>query len=81
MEEKKQNKGKMKSAVPATKGELIAFASEVGISVAVPLAILAFVGRSIDKTYDTTPAFLVVGLLLSIVSTTIIIWKKVKNFI
>jgi len=70
-----------KPKVPTTKGELIAFAFEVGYSVAIPLAILAFGGRWLDRQMDTTPTFLIIGLLLSIVSTSIIIWRKVRNFL
>ncbi len=66
---------------PETKAELIAFASDVGIAIAVPLALFAFGGRWIDRQYGTTPLFLIIGLLLSLVSTGIIIWKKVKNFL
>ncbi|HEY4512198.1 MAG TPA: AtpZ/AtpI family protein [Candidatus Paceibacterota bacterium] len=81
MEEVKKDNNQKKRPVPATKAELIAFAFEVGYSVAIPLAILAFGGRWLDRQMDTTPTFLVIGLLLSIVSTSIIIWRKVRTFL
>lgn len=74
MEDKKPN-------APQTKGELISFAFDVGGAIAVPLAIFAFGGRWIDKQNGTTPLFLIIGLLLSLVSTGIIIWRKVRNFL
>lgn len=67
--------------VPTTKAELIAFAFDVGGAIAILLAIFAFGGRWIDKQNSTTPLFLIVGLLLSLVSTGIIIWRKVRNFL
>ena len=66
---------------PETKAELIAFAFDVGIAIAVPLAIFAFIGRTLDNSYGTSPLFLVIGLLLSLISTGIIIWKKVRDFL
>lgn len=66
---------------PETRAELIAFAFDVGMAIAGPLAVFAFIGRTIDKSYDTSPLFLIIGLLLSLVSTGIIIWKKVKHFL
>ena len=67
--------------VPQTRNELIAFAFDVGGAIAIPLAIFAFGGRMLDKAEGTTPLFLIVGLLLSLISTGIIIWRKVRNFL
>jgi F0F1-type ATP synthase assembly protein I len=65
----------------STKGELIGFAYEVGSAIAIPLIIFALTGRAIDKAYNSTPLFLIIGLLLSLISTGYIIYKKVKKFI
>jgi len=75
-----QNK-EVKKGAPTTRAELIAFAFDVGMAVAVPLVVLALGGRYIDKTFGTSPLFLILGLLLSIISTGIIIWKKTKSFL
>lgn len=70
-----------KSSVPATKAELTSFAFEVGSAIAIPLVVFALGGRVLDRNFDTGHLFLIVGLLLSLISTGIIIYKKVKNFI
>jgi F0F1-type ATP synthase assembly protein I len=70
-----------KPNVPTTKGELIAFAFDMGFAIALPLVLFAGGGRYIDKLNGTTPLFLIIGLLLSLVSTGIIIWRKVRNFL
>ena len=81
VEEDKKHEDFSKKKVPTTRAELVNFAFEVGSAIALPLVIFAFIGRFIDKVYGTTPLFLIIGLLLSLVSTGIIIWKKVKNFL
>jgi F0F1-type ATP synthase assembly protein I len=73
-EEKKQEKDAL------TKSDLISFAFEVGGSIALPLVILALGGRLLDKHFDTSPLFLILGLLLSLISTAYLISKKVKKF-
>jgi len=80
-EQKKDEKVPQKGGVPTTRAELIAFAFDVGLAIAVPLVIFALGGRFIDREYGTTPLFLIIGLLLSLVSTGIIIWKKTKTFL
>ena len=66
---------------PETRAELVAFAFDVGIAIAGPLVIFALGGRFLDRAYGTSPIFLISGLLISLISTGIIIWKKVKSFI
>ena len=78
--DKKEGEPKVSQTL-STRGELVGFAYEVGSAIAVPLVILALSGRYIDKTYGTSPLFLVAGLLLSLVSTSYIIYKKVKKII
>jgi F0F1-type ATP synthase assembly protein I len=70
-----------KPNAPQTRNELIAFAFDVGGAIAIPLVLFAFGGRMLDKAQGTSPLFLIIGLLLSLISTGIIIWKKVKNFL
>jgi F0F1-type ATP synthase assembly protein I len=66
---------------PETRAELIAFAFDVGLAIAVPLVIFALGGRFIDRSYGTSPLFLIIGLLISLITTGITIWKKVKHFL
>ena len=80
-EEKKDEKAPKKTGAPTTRAELTAFAFDVGMGIAVPLVVFALGGRFIDRAYGTTPLFLIIGLLLSLVSTGIIIWKKTKTFL
>lgn len=65
----------------ATRAELVSFAFGVGSSIAVPLVIFALIGRLLDRNFGTGHIFLILGLLLSLISTTIIMIKKVKNFL
>jgi F0F1-type ATP synthase assembly protein I len=79
--QEKQTTDTIKGKVPTTKAELVSFAFEVGSAIAVPLVVFALGGRVLDRNFDTGHLFLIAGLLLSLISTGIIIYKKVKNFI
>lgn len=79
--ESEKIKNKTLQTAPTTKEELVSFAFEVGSAIALPLVIFALGGRMLDRQFDTSPLYLIIGLLLSLVSTGIIIWKKVKTFV
>lgn len=66
---------------PLTTANLISFASEIGFSIAIPLAGFVFVGHILDKNTGTSPMFIIVGLLLSLITTSIIILTKIKKFL
>ena len=63
-----------------TRGDLVSFAMDVGFSISLPLAGFIFIGHLLDKNFDTKPLFLIIGLLLSLATTTVIIGKKIKKF-
>lgn len=45
---------------------LLELAWEMGFTIAIPLAILVFAGVILDRTYHTTPFFIIFGIILSI---------------
>jgi ATP synthase protein I len=54
----------------------LGFAWELGYSIAVPLVVFALAGRLLDKYLGTSPWLLLVGLLVAIVSSSYIVYKK-----
>lgn len=81
MEQEKNKQEPGKDDQFLTKRQLISFAYDVGFAIIIPLVVLALAGRFVDQKLGTSPLFLIVGILLSLVSTTIIIYKKTKDFI
>jgi F0F1-type ATP synthase assembly protein I len=67
MEENKQNE-KPWSA--------LGFAWELGYSIVIPIVIFALAGRLLDKKLDTSPWLLLLGILISIVVTTVLVYQK-----
>ena len=83
MEDKTKNElndGVSKEKV-LTKSELTSFAMDIGFSIAIPLAGFVFIGKLIDSEFHTEPLFLIFGLILSLISTTIVMIKKIKNIL
>lgn len=62
-----------------TTAELITFATDLGFSIVIPIALLTFGGRFIDKKFDTAPWFMIGGLLISVFVTGYIVFKKTKK--
>lgn len=54
----------------------VSLAWELGYSIAVPLVVLALGGRFLDKKLGTTPWMLLAGILLSIIISSYIVYKK-----
>ena len=57
----------------------LSLAWQLGYSIAIPLVLLALLGRFLDKRFGTSPWLLLVGIFLSlIVSTFAVYYKTVK---
>ncbi len=74
MEDKKKKNNSEDQAWSA-----MSLAWEMGYSIAIPLVLSALVGRFLDKKFGTSPWLLLVGILLAIISSTYIIYKKTTD--
>lgn len=54
----------------------VSLAWELGYSIAVPLVIFALIGRLLDKKLGTSPWLLLIGILIAIISSSYIVYKK-----
>lgn len=73
---------KLKGARPIDKAALISLSMELGYIIAIPLVILALLGKWGDKHWHHSfPWMTLVGILLAIVSTTVWLTKKLKAYI
>ena len=59
--------------------DLIKQALRLGVAIVVPLVILLLAGRTLDIRFDTTPLFLIVGLVLSFVVSIVTLVKIVRR--
>ena len=53
----------------------------LGFTIAIPLVTFAFMGRFLDKKWGTSPWFLLGGILLAIIMTTLLIYRKIKEIV
>lgn len=54
-------------------------AGELGYMIAIPIVIFALIGRFADRFFDTSPWLLLIGILISIFTSTWLIYRKVKE--
>ena len=54
----------------------LGFAWELGYSIVIPIVIFALAGRLLDKKLDTAPWLLILGILISIIVTTVLVYQK-----
>lgn len=54
----------------------LGFAWQLGYSIVVPIVVFALAGRLLDKKLDTSPWFLLGGILISIIVSSYIVYKK-----
>lgn len=59
----------------------VSLAWELGYSIAVPLVGLAFVGRFLDKKLESSPWFLLTGILISISISSYLIYRKTVDIL
>ena len=51
---------------------------ELGYTIAVPIVLLALVGRFADKHFETSPWLLLAGILLSIIVSSALVYRKIS---
>ena len=76
----KRNNIEMKNS-KTDKMSVFSLAFELGYMVAIPIVILALVGRIIDKKLDSSPWFFLLGIVISIIVSTYWIYKKTAAII
>lgn len=59
----------------------ISIAMQLGYVIAIPLVVLAIGGRILDKHYNSSPIFLLTGVVLSLIVSSILAFIKIKNIL
>ena len=59
----------------------MSLAWELGYSIAVPLVGLALIGRFLDKKFESSPWFLLIGILISITISSYLIYRKTVDIL
>ena len=67
---------KTKMAKSENSWSALGFAWQLGYSIVIPIVIFALAGRLLDKKLDTSPWLLLLGILISIVVTTVLVYQK-----
>ena len=57
---------------------VVGIAWQLGYTIAVPLVVLAFVGRFLDRKFGTSPWLLLAGILLALVVTGIGVTRQIR---
>ena len=55
-------------------------AGDFGATIAVPVVLLAIIGRKMDNNYDSGIIFTLIGFVLAAIISGIIIYKKAKRY-
>jgi F0F1-type ATP synthase assembly protein I len=53
--------------------------SQVGLVIAVPVAVFAYFGAKMDRFYHTTPLFMISGMGLSLLVSSLLIYRMIKK--
>ena len=59
----------------------LALAWELGYTIAIPIVALALGGRFLDKSFGTGPILLLVGIFVSILLTSFLVYRKTKKIL
>ena len=58
----------------------LAFAWELGYTIAIPIVLFAFLGRVLDRIFSTSPLLLLGGIVASIFLIAFLVWRKASRF-
>ncbi len=54
---------------------------ELGYTITIPIVALALVGRMLDKRFETSPWLLLAGIVVSIIVSSFMVYRKVKKIL
>lgn len=57
----------------------LGLAWELGYLIALPIAVLGFGGALLDKKLGTSPAFILIGVALSLIISGTAVYRKIKE--
>lgn len=57
----------------------VRLAWNIGYIVAIPVVLLGFGGAYLDRTWDTSPIFILLGFSLSLALSSVGIWRKLRE--
>lgn len=77
VENKLQEKNEEKSPIKAAMSVLL----DVGYIIAVPLVFFALLGRMVDNMWGTSPLFILIGIVLAAISSTMYLRKKISHLV
>jgi len=69
-----------KQKTTANRRGLISIAFQLGFIIALPIVVLGLGGKWLDRRMETAPLFTLAGILFAIVSTSVWIYRKFKNY-
>ncbi len=77
---RKSNEGK-KNEQKNQKWTAVTLAWDLGFIVAIPLLVFALLGRIADKKFGTGPWFFLAGIIIALISSSILAYLKTKDII
>ncbi|MBI4272630.1 AtpZ/AtpI family protein [Candidatus Uhrbacteria bacterium] len=69
----------MKNAKHHATMSLLGLVGQIGFMVTIPLIGFALLGRMADSTFHSSPLFFLVGVIVSIIASTVLIYRKTSK--
>ena len=78
---KRNNLKEANSKTDNDSASVLSLAFELGYLIALPIITLALLGRMLDKKMDSSPWFLLGGIIISMITTTYLVYRKTISII
>ncbi len=75
--QQEQSPKKSPDAKYTTPFGLLALVGELGFMIAVPLLVMAFIGVKLDKWLGHSPLFLIIGMVIAAIVSSVLVLQKV----
>jgi len=73
--------GQEKKPKPDKSWSAVSLAWELGYTITIPLVALALLGRFLDKKMETSPWIFLGGILLAVIVSSCLVYRKTKKII
>lgn len=67
-----------KKQEPLNAFQMLGLVGEIGTMIAIPAVLFGFGGGYLDKNFDTTPLFIILGLSVAVISSSFAVWHRIQ---
>ncbi|HLC76485.1 MAG TPA: AtpZ/AtpI family protein [Candidatus Peribacterales bacterium] len=70
-----------KKQEPLNAFQMLGLVGEIGTMIAIPAVLFGFGGAYLDKSFGTSPLFVILGLAIALIASSLAVWHRIQTLL